>query len=121
MSSFSIVNSFGNIFTEFFERDSISVETSNSMNYLQKLLFIKSIFKLIINIFKLIHCKLSSTLKIIKTEIGSFSLLSKWISLILIYKFTILVVKAFKNSSKDTFVGLASLTSERTLKTISYF
>jgi len=81
---FSSGNFLFNIFTELFEGNSLSVESSNCVNNFSKLFIIESISELFVDVSELVDSELPFSLQIIKTEIGSSCFLAEWISLMLL-------------------------------------
>lgn len=97
---FSPLNLTLDVGVELLIRDGLSIESSNGMDDLPKLILIVAVFELIVNILEVGDVQLPLSLHVQQSEVGLSSLLTEWISLSH-NKHTILAVNSFKKPSKS--------------------
>lgn len=81
-------------------RDGFSIESSNCMNDLPKLILIVAVFELLVYILEVTDVQFPLSLHVQKSKVCLSSLLTEWISLSH-NKHTILAVNSFKKPSKS--------------------
>jgi hypothetical protein len=70
-----------NVFAESFESDGLSVESTNGVDDFPELFFIESVLELSVDVLKLFNGELSSSFKVVQTEVSSSALFGEWASL----------------------------------------